>query len=156
MDGSLQSESEERRCGDRRTNRLHVFRDKRTGFDRRACTEERGVRDVVRGALLALRDSPRTLVVLLLVVNALNLVDFGLTLNALARGADEANPVMATLFDAGPIWAGIFKVAAVALASLLVWEWKRYRKALAAAVMMLALFAAVFVYHIVGLLTLYG
>jgi hypothetical protein len=155
MDSSLQSESEERRCADRRTSRSHVFRDKRTGFDRRACGDERRTRDLVRGVLLGLRDSPRTLVALLLVVNALNLIDFALTLNALALGADEANPVMATLFEAGPAWAGVFKVAAVALASLLVWEWKRYRKALIAAVMMLAVFAAVFIYHIVGL-TLYG
>ncbi len=151
MDDSLQSVEGERRCGDRRVGRSHVFRDKRTGFDRRTCEADGATRGFVRGMLIALRDSPRTLMVLLLAVNALNLLDFALTVNALATGASEANPIMATLFEAGPVWAGVFKTAAVALATLLVWEWKRYRKALFAGVMMLTVFSAVFVYHMIGL-----
>jgi hypothetical protein len=127
-----------------------VFRDKRTGFDRRA-PREAGFKGFILDFLVRLRDSRRTLTVLLLTVNALNLIDFALTLNALAIGASEANPVMASLFEASPIWAGVFKTAAVALASLLVWEWRRYRKALVAAVAMLAVFTAVFVYHMIGL-----
>ena len=86
---------------------------------------------VVHQTLVHLRDNPRTLQVLLVVVNALNLTDFGLTLNALANGASEANPVMASLFKVGPLWAGIFKTAAVLVATALVWECRRYRKALA-------------------------
>lgn len=102
-------------------------------------------------ALLTLRDNPVVLRVLLVVVNVLNLIDFGLTLNALALGAGEANPLMATLLDANPVWAGIFKTAAVLVATAIVWECRRYRKALIAAVFMVLVFAGVFVYHIVGL-----
>ena len=151
MDDSLEPLRDERRSGDRRTCRSYVFRDKRTGFDRRECRDGEASGGLVHRVLVALRDSSRTLMVVLLTVNVLNVLDFALTLNALSIGATEANPVMASLFEAGPVWAGVFKMAAVALASLLVWEWKRYRKALLAAVMMLAVFTAVFVYHIVGL-----
>jgi len=151
MDSSLEPAGNDRRRSDRRRTRSHVFFDKRTGFDRRMPGDEGAARGFLLDLLIALRDSSRTLTVLLLAVNILNLVDFGLTLNALAIGASEANPVMASLFEAGPIWAGIFKVAAVALASLLVWEWRRYRKALVAAVTMLAVFSAVFIYHMIGL-----
>jgi hypothetical protein len=151
MDDSLEPAQDERRCEERRTSRSYVFRDKRTGFDRRAAPDYATARGFVHHLLIALRDSSRTLMVVLLTVNVLNLVDFALTLNALAIGATEANPVMASLFEASPVWAGIFKMAAVALASLLVWEWRRYRKALLAAMTMLAVFTAVFVYHIVGL-----
>lgn len=91
---------------------------------------------------------------LLLVVNALNLTDFGLTMNALANGATEANPVMASLFKIGPLWAGLFKTVAVLVATAIVWECRRYRKALVAAIAMLLVFAAVFAYHMVGMLLL--
>lgn len=150
MDDSFPPVSDDRRCGDRRTSRSHVFRDKRTGFDRRACAEP-GVKGWMRGLLLGLRDNPHTLMVLLFTVNALNLIDFALTVHALSVGASEANPVMASLFKVGPVWAGVFKTAAVAFASLLVWDWRRYRKALFAGVAMLAVFTAVFCYHVVGL-----
>ena len=110
-----------------------------------------GVRGFVHQTLVYLRDNPHTLQVLLIVVNALNLVDFGLTLNALANGASEANPVMASLFKVGPLWAGLFKTAAVLVATALVWECRRYRKALLAAVAMFLVFAAIFVYHMVGM-----
>lgn len=101
--------------------------------------------------LLALRDNPVALRVLLVVVNALNLIDFGLTLNALSLGASEANPLMATLLDVSPVWAGIFKAVAVVVATAIVWGCRRYRKALVAAVFMVLVFSGVFVYHIVGL-----
>ena len=151
MDDSLDRMGEDRRQADRRRTRLYVFRDKRTGFDRREYLARGLGHRFLHDVLVNLRDSPRTLMVLLLAVNALNLIDFSLTLNALAIGASEVNPVMASLFQASPVWAGIFKTAAVMLASLLVWEWRRYRKALLAGVVMLAVFTAVFAYHMVGL-----
>jgi hypothetical protein len=127
-----------------------VFRDKRSGFDRRQ-REASGFRGVLQQALLRLRDDPTKLQVLLILVNVLNLTDFALTMNALAGGASEANPVMASLFKAGPVWAGVFKTCAVLVATALVWECRRYRKALLAAVLMLLVFAVIFVYHMVGL-----
>jgi hypothetical protein len=153
MEECLESQDAERRADERRCRREYVFRDKRSGFDRRHRPLE-GVRGVTHRTLVALRDKPRALLVLLVVVNALNLTDFALTLNALSRGATEANPVMATLFNASPIWAGVFKTFAIFVATAMVWESRRYRKALVAAIAMLLVFAAIFIYHMVGLLFL--
>jgi hypothetical protein len=92
--------------------------------------------------------------VVLLVVNLLNVADFWLTLRVLGNGGGEANPIMRSLFEASPVWAGLFKTAAIALTSLLVWRCRRYRLALAAALTMLAIFTAVAFYHILGLAAL--
>lgn len=140
----------ERRGGERRRRRVYVFRDRRSGFERRD-QQRGGVPGLVHNVLVTLRDNPAALRVLLVAVNALNLIDFGFTLNALSLGAGEANPVMASLFEAGPVWAGLFKTVAVLVATAIVWECRRYRKALAAGVLILLVFVAVFVYHIVGL-----
>jgi hypothetical protein len=91
---------------------------------------------------------------LLLTVNLLNVADFWLTLRVLGNGGGEVNPIMRSLFDVGPVWAGLFKMAAIVLTSLLVWRCRSYRMALAAALTMLAIFTAVTFYHIVGLAAL--
>jgi hypothetical protein len=142
---------DDRRSGDRRRCRGRVFRDQRSGFDRRAARAEAGV---VQNALIGLRDRPAALVLLLAAVNVFNVADFSLTLNVLAAGGGEANPVMASLLALGPVWAAVFKVAAVVMASWLVWRFKRYRLALQAALLMAAIFCAVLVYHVLGLTVL--
>ena len=150
MEDCLEPQSADRRADDRRCRREYVFKDKRSGFDRRRQALP-GVRGFLHRTLVYLRDNPRTLQVILIVVNALNLADFGLTLNAMANGASEANPVMASLFKMGPLWAGVFKTAAVLIATALVWECRRYRKALLAALAILLVFAGIFIYHMVGI-----
>jgi hypothetical protein len=150
MDESIVAPAEDRRCEDRRRGRRYVFRDQRTGFDRRE-TRGDGAAGLLHGTVVALRDNPGTLRVLLIAVNALNLTDFLLTLNALHIGAAEANPIMRSLFETSPVWAGIFKTLSVLLASALVWQCRRYRKALVVALGMLVLFIGVFVYHMLGL-----
>jgi hypothetical protein len=150
MEDSVESEVPERRTDERRSRREYVFRDKRTGFDRRREPAD-GWRGLALRVLIRLRDNPGTLQGLLIIVNALNLADLALTINALGNGASEANPVMASLFKAGPVWAGIFKTLAVLVATLMVWEYRRYRKALLAGIIVFLLFTAVFVYHMVGL-----
>ncbi len=150
VDDCLDSPSSDRRADDRRCRREYVFRDKRSGFDRRRVAMP-GVRGFAYQALVHLRDNPRTLQVLLVVTNVLNLADFALTMNALANGASEANPVMASLFKLGPAWAGVFKAVAVLVATALVWECRRYRKALAASIGMLLVFTGIFIYHMIGL-----
>ena len=151
MDGERVSAGEDRRACERRARRVYVFREKRTGFDRRNDAECGAAAGVIRNTVLSLRDRPGKLWVLLAAVNVLNLFDFALTLNALAIGATEANPIMRSLLNVSPLWAGIFKVAAVLAATVLIWQFKRYRKALMTAVAMLVLFAGVFIYHICGL-----
>ncbi len=153
MEECLESDSTERRADDRRCRSEYVFRDKRSGFDRRR-RNVAGLGGLAHQAVVHLRDHPRKLQFLLLVVNVLNLTDFGLTMNALAHGASEANPVMASLFKIGPVWAAIFKIVAVLVATAMVWECRRYRKALIAAIAMLLVFAAIFIYHMVGMLLL--
>ena len=92
-----------------------------------------------------------TLAVLLIVVNCLNLADFALTLRALSLGSTEVNPVMRTLFVSSPLLAGLVKVALIIVATLLVWRFRKYRRTLIAAIIMVAVFAAVFFYHMYGL-----
>lgn len=103
-------------------------------------------------ALLRLRDRPGRLLLILAAVNVFNLADFLLTLNVLESGGEEANPIMRGLFGMGPLWAGLFKVVAVLVASLLVWRCRSFRDALAVALAMLAIFTVVLVYHVAGLL----
>jgi hypothetical protein len=55
------------------------------------------------------------------------------------------------LFSLNPVYAGAFKLVAVLLCTWLVWRFRRFRSALGAALLMVTIFAAVFVYHIIGL-----
>lgn len=89
--------------------------------------------------------------IVLVTVNILNLVDFVLTLNALAMGGTEANPVMRSLFNMDPAYAGSFKFLAILGVSLLMWRCRCYRSALQAALIVLGVFTLVFFYHIVGI-----
>jgi hypothetical protein len=125
-----------------------VLHERRTGFDRRGPISGGAVAVRFEGLLRGLRDSASSLRVILITVNILNVADFLLTLNALAMGASEANPVMRSLFNVDPVYAGIFKFLAILGVTLLVWRCRRYRSALQASLIVLAL---VFVYHIVGL-----
>ena len=142
----------DRRAGDRRRCRSgFVLREKRTGFDRRSSSSGGAVAAVFNQALVGLRDRPRLLRVLLLVVNALNMADFVLTLRVLDRGGSEANPLMNSLFALSPVWAGLFKIAAVLLVSLVLWRCRCFRGALTAVLVVLAVLAVVILYHICGL-----
>ncbi len=146
----------ERRAGDRRVRRVSlVLHERRSGFDRRARPGNRGTVPGLTGVLLAVRDRPGILWIILVSVNALNLADFLLTLNILALGGGEANPLLAHLFAADPFYAGLFKFTVVLLVTLAVWRCRRFRRALEASFIMLGVFTVVFFYHIYGLV-LYG
>ena len=138
----------ERRAGDRRRRKERVFLDRRTGFDRRAAAAAGG--GVFQTALVGLRDRPAALLLLLGAVNVFNFADFSLTLNALAAGGREVNPVIRSLLEVDPVCAGLFKVAAVLLASGIVWRLRRYRLALQAALLVAGIMGAVLVYHVLG------
>jgi Domain of unknown function (DUF5658) len=146
------SELETRRASDRRRRRFSfVIRERRSGFDRREKPGAGRVSLVFERSLLGLRDRPRLVLSLLVLVNLLNLADFLLTLNVLADGGGEANPILKSLFAADPLYAGLFKLAAVLLTSWLAWRCRRYRSGLEAALVMLAVFGLVICYHIYGL-----
>lgn len=101
---------------------------------------------------MGLRDSPAAVRVLLLTVNVLNLADFALTMNALAMGGGEANPIMRSLFDFNPVYAGIYKILVILAVSLVIWRFRRCRSALQIALALVVVFLGVFFYHILGLI----
>ena len=125
-----------------------VLRERRTGFDRRRSART-GPGAVLENALLGLRDRPGLLALLLMTVNLLNILDFSFTLNVLAAGGAEANPVMRSLFDVGAEWAAIFKVLAVLAATVILWRHRRFRSALVATCLIASVFSAVVIYHLV-------
>jgi hypothetical protein len=104
------------------------------------------------GVLTGLRDRPATLRVVLVTVNVLNLADLFLTMNAIAMGGGEANPIMRSLFALDPVYAGLFKIAAVLATTLVVWRFRRFRSALEVALVMMVVFVGVFFYHVLGML----
>lgn len=153
MDESLTvAAPNDRRGTDRRQRRLSfVLRERRSGFDRRGREGVGRVSVAYERALLALRERPRAVLGILLVVNALNLADFLLTLNVLAHGGGEANPIMKSLFALDPLYAGIFKMMAVMVTSWLAWRCRRFRSGLQVTLILLTLFTAVICYHLYGL-----
>jgi hypothetical protein len=145
-------ENLERRRGERRQRRFSlVLRERRSGFDRRGRVGASRLSVAFERTLLGLRDNPRLLAGLLAAVNVLNLADFLLTMNALATGGGEVNPILRSLLSIDPVYAGTFKLLAVGFTSWLVWRCRRFRSGLQAAVLMLAVFAGVLCYHIYGL-----
>ena len=141
-----------RQGGDRRRRRKYRFYDRRSGFDRRVSGVKQGV---LRRTLMALRDRPKALQLLLVGVNLLNLADFSVTLRVLESGGREANPILRPLLALSPLWAGIFKLVAVLAATMLVWENRRYRKALIVALCMVVAFSGLVMYDIAVLAVLH-
>jgi hypothetical protein len=129
-----------------------VWPERRSGFDRRVPASAGRAGMAMESVLTGLRDRPATVRVLLLTVNMLNLADFALTMNALSIGGGEANPIMRSLFDLNPVYAGLFKILAVLAVSLVIWRFRRFRSALQVALVMLVIFMGVFFYHILGLI----
>jgi hypothetical protein len=131
----------ERRSTDRRLRPVGIrWPERRTGFDRRG-----------RAAVTVLRDSSFALIVMLGLLNVLNVLDLRFTLIGLERGAVEVNPVMTSFLGLGPSSAAIFKVAIMLAVSLTIWAGRRYRRILEFAVLATGIYAALIVYHIVGL-----
>ncbi len=128
-----------------------MLRERRSGFDRRRGEGAGRLSAAYDQALLGLRERPRVIMAVLVLVNVLNLADFLLTMNVLAHGGGEANPILRSLFAVDPLYAGIFKVVAVLVTSYLAWLCRRYRSGLQAALILLTVFSAVIAYHIVGL-----
>ena len=135
---------------DRRRARRLVFKDRRSGFERRAL--QRGsLIPAFDSALVHLRDNPRTLIEVLLLANLLSLLDLMLTLILFRHGAVEANPFMGHLFANGVAQAAAVKLGIIAAASLGIWQLRRRRPALATAIFFLVAYGTVVLYELVGL-----
>jgi hypothetical protein len=137
----------------RRAQRLFVWNERRTGFDRRLRSRSwAGMQ--VDAALVYLRDHPVSLAALLLLGNLLSLTDLLLTWSSLALGAAEVNPLMHYLIALQPASAAAAKLAVIAAASLAIWWFRRYRTVLAIAVSLSTFYCCVVLYELVGFVRL--
>lgn len=129
----------ERRSGDkRRKRRVYRFIDRRSGFDRRK-------RHPVFGTM---RDHPWILVLVLVLLNALSLLDGWFTAVELGMGiAAEGNPVLDAAARQSPLLAVGLKVGAMLVVSLGMWFGRGRRVILALSLLALAFFGAVVAYH---------
>lgn len=150
MDGTFPVD-DRRRPRDRRRRRASFrFPDRRLGFERRQ--PDGGS---LRGSYLRLLDAYRRdstlLTGVLAVIIGLNLADLLLTAQALEMGASELNPIMALLFDADLVLAGLFKVVVGGVVVLGIWALRRYRRALELSLLALIGLSSLMVYHVVAL-----
>jgi len=136
---------------DRRQTRRFVFRERRSGFERRWTRRRTPFGDALDASLAYLRDRRGALVAILALANLLSLLDLWFTSIALRLGVAEANPFMRYFFEASVAQAAVVKCSLVCAASLGIWALRRHRPALMAALFFLALYGAVALYEIVGL-----
>lgn len=80
---------------------------------------------------------------------ALNVLDLGLTLHLLGRGATEMNPIMARLLDAGWEWAAVFKGTITLGVAAGLWLGRRHVAVRRSGIAFVVLFALVMAYQLV-------
>lgn len=128
---------ERRDVPERRQVHRYVFKDRRSGFDRRR-----------RYAVLDLVRDDRQLIAALAIVNLLSLGDGLLTWMGLqANIITEGNPILASLINASPSAAVVFKVGVVVLVSVGIWHGRKYRAILGVTIFALVVYAGVIAYH---------
>ena len=136
---------------DRRQTRRFVFRERRSGFERRWTRRRTPFGAALDASLVYLRDRRGALVAILALANLLSLLDLWFTSIALRLGVAEVNPFMRYFFEASVTQAAVVKCSLVCAASLGIWALRRYRPALMSAIFFLAMYGAVALYEIVGL-----
>lgn len=139
---------------DRRQANRFVLWNRRFGFDRRRTAHRSHVGAALDGSVVYLRDHPLALLAVLALANILSLLDLWLTTIVLRLGAVEANPLMHYFFDTSPTQAALVKVGLIAASTVTLWALRRRRSALTVALFFLAVYAAIVLYEIVGLMLL--
>ncbi len=137
--------------GRRRRHRLAV-EERRTGFDRRRNVCRSPVTAALQAPVLRLRDDPRMLAEVLVLINVLSALDLFITLMVLRMGAVELNPLMAYLLDLGPLPAAVAKLGLVVSATIGLWKLRRHRAALATALGLAVTYGALISFELIGLL----
>jgi hypothetical protein len=133
--------AEQRVLADRRRSTCALrWPERRSGFDRRRSY----------AVTKLLRDNLTVVIVLIVALNVLNLIDLGMTTRALSLGALEGNPIMAAAFSNGWEVAAAFKIGMMALISGAILLMRRYRNVLRLALVGLAGYTILVVYHFVG------
>lgn len=147
--------SDRRDTSDRRASAA-TFRypERRTGFDRRLESEPGSLSHRYSTFVRSLADGGTTLLAVLVLFNILNVTDALMTASILDAGGAEANPVMRQLYGAGVWQAVAFKVAIGAAMTATIWSLRRYRRIVEIALVILAVFGAVVLYEIAGMLLL--
>lgn len=82
---------------------------------------------------------------------ALNVLDLGMTLHLVERGAVEMNPVMASLLSAGWEWAAAFKGAVTVGVAAGLWLGRRHQFVRRTGIAFVGLLGLVMVYQLVDL-----
>lgn len=144
-DGSRQT-TQVRRQERRKRRDPFYFPERRTGFDRRTAP---GWRGRYLSDLREMGSSRITLPLVLATIVVLNLMDYLLTLRILALGGTEANPVMAHLFNMGLETAALAKLGIVGVVVIALLALRRYRRTLELSLLLLLVYSALMIYHIV-------
>ncbi len=137
--------------GRRRRHRLAV-EERRSGFDRRRNVCRSTVAAALEAPVLRLRDDPRLLAEVLVLINVLSALDLFITLIVLRLGAVELNPLMAYLLELGPLPAALAKLGLVVSATAGLWLLRRQRAALTTALGLAVVYGALISFELVGLL----
>jgi len=136
----------ERRGRERRVRVVSLrYPEQRTGFDRRVTARYQVILD-------GLRSNPWAIAGLLWFILLLNALDLALTVQALKRGATEANPVMAWLLEQDMLMASTLKLGLGLAVALTVWQLRKYRRMLELSLVLVGFFGLVLGYHLAGLL----
>ena len=136
-----------RRTPERRVRRTPLyFPERRTGFDRRLA-DASGWRGFWDAGLRSYRDNRTGFLLVLATIIVFNYVDYLLTVRVLESGGTELNPLMARLFEIGPVVAATAKLGLVGAAALVLLTLSRYRRALEASLVLLISFTALMFYH---------
>jgi hypothetical protein len=122
------------------------MRERRTGFDRRDGNRS-GLGPAYRRMLQRYGRDSLTFWTVLATIVVFNFLDLILTVRAINRGAEEANPVMRVLFWTEPVIAAVVKIGIVAAVVLMLQRLRRYRQALTASLVLLVGFTALMFYH---------
>ena len=140
------NENERRSDPDRRRRVSLKIPERRSGFDRRD-RSRRGPGAAYRRAIERFgRDSVAFWTVLATIV-VFNFLDLAMSVRALNRGAEEANPLMRALFWAHPLTAALVKLGVVAAVVLMLQRMRRFRSTLEVSLFLLVGFSALMFYH---------
>lgn len=82
----------------------------------------------------------------------LAVADMAFTFAALDRGLEELNPVMVFLLDSGHGVAAFVKVGVTAALGVAGWWFRRFRRVIEAALLVLVVMSVVILYHLLGVL----
>jgi hypothetical protein len=146
-------EQVDRRVSERRARRGAVhFPERRTGFDRRVDPSVGRRRAAYLRWIRRISDSPARSAVLMASIVALNVADMAFTFAALDRGLEELNPIVAALLDSGHGVAAFVKIGVSVLLAAAGWRFRRFRRVIEAALLVVAIMSGVVVYHLLGLL----